>query len=177
MTAILILSQKISSASRWPVRAPLHVHPATTVLKRSHRFIDRDLEYEDQKTNLTSLMQSYLSTMADLGAETWIIHGTLMGWWWNRKASSPASGHRPSSDRGCSDHALGFGCRRSRLCRHHAFLSQLLQHDHPHLSNGTCPAREELHAGSQSQVGQQLSRRFTQHHRRPMDRHAIRRLH
>ncbi|KAL9000245.1 MAG: hypothetical protein Q9169_001147 [Polycauliona sp. 2 TL-2023] len=23
--------------------------------------------------------------MADLGAETWIIHGTLMGWWWNRK--------------------------------------------------------------------------------------------
>ncbi|KAK3173784.1 hypothetical protein OEA41_007116 [Lepraria neglecta] len=23
--------------------------------------------------------------MADLGAETWIIHGTLLGWWWNRK--------------------------------------------------------------------------------------------
>lgn len=48
-------------------------------------FIDHELEYEDQRTNLTSLIQSYLSTMADLGAETWIIHGTLMGWWWNRK--------------------------------------------------------------------------------------------
>ena len=24
--------------------------------------------------------------MADLGAETWIIHGTLLGWWWNRKS-------------------------------------------------------------------------------------------
>ena len=23
--------------------------------------------------------------MADLGAETWLMHGTLMGWWWNRK--------------------------------------------------------------------------------------------
>ena len=30
-------------------------------------------------------MQSYLASMADLGAETWIIHGTLLGWWWNRK--------------------------------------------------------------------------------------------
>lgn len=43
-------------------------------------------------------MQSYLSTMADLGAETWIIHGTLMGWWWNRKASSPARTHPSSSN-------------------------------------------------------------------------------
>ncbi|KAL9031682.1 MAG: hypothetical protein Q9196_000315 [Gyalolechia fulgens] len=49
------------------------------------RFIDHELDYEDQRTNLTSLVQSYLSTMADLGAETWIFHGTLMGWWWNRK--------------------------------------------------------------------------------------------
>lgn len=49
------------------------------------RFIDHTLPYEEQKTNLTLLMQSYLWTMADLGAETWIIHGTLLGWWWNRK--------------------------------------------------------------------------------------------
>ena len=24
--------------------------------------------------------------MADLGAETWLCHGTLLGWWWNRKS-------------------------------------------------------------------------------------------
>ena len=30
-------------------------------------------------------MRSYLYTMRDLGAETWIMHGTLLGWWWNRK--------------------------------------------------------------------------------------------
>ncbi|KAI4124846.1 MAG: hypothetical protein LQ338_004600 [Usnochroma carphineum] len=35
------------------------------------RFIDHELEYEDQRTNLTSLMQSYLSTMADLGIMPW----------------------------------------------------------------------------------------------------------
>ncbi|KAL8739132.1 MAG: hypothetical protein Q9181_000161 [Wetmoreana brouardii] len=61
----------------------------TTVMSLKHygRFMDHELDYDDQRTNLTSLIQSYLSTMADLGAETWIIHGTLMGWWWNRKAS------------------------------------------------------------------------------------------
>ena len=30
-------------------------------------------------------MQTYLSSMLDIGAETWIIHGTLLGWWWNGK--------------------------------------------------------------------------------------------
>lgn len=50
------------------------------------RFTDHEIPYEEQKSNLTLLMQSYLASMADLGAETWIIHGTLLGWWWNRKA-------------------------------------------------------------------------------------------
>jgi phosphorylcholine metabolism protein LicD len=31
------------------------------------------------------MMQTYLSTMNDIGAETWIMHGSLLGWWWNRK--------------------------------------------------------------------------------------------
>jgi hypothetical protein len=30
-------------------------------------------------------MQTYLSTMNDIGAETWIMHGSLLGWWWNRR--------------------------------------------------------------------------------------------
>lgn len=49
------------------------------------RFTDRPLGYEDQKSNLSMLMRSYLFTMRDLGAETWIMHGTLLGWWWNRR--------------------------------------------------------------------------------------------
>ena len=59
------------------------------------RFIDHTLPYEEQKTNLTLLMQSYLWTMADLGAETWIIHGTLLGWWWNRKVRQMTHPCRP----------------------------------------------------------------------------------
>ena len=49
------------------------------------RFTNHTLPYEDQKTNLSLLMQTYLSSMLDIGAETWIIHGTLLGWWWNGK--------------------------------------------------------------------------------------------
>lgn len=49
------------------------------------RFTDHTLSYEEQKANLSLLMQSYLYSMSDIGAETWIIHGTLLGWWWNRK--------------------------------------------------------------------------------------------
>lgn len=49
------------------------------------RFTDHTLPYEEQKANLSLLMQSYLSSMSDIGAETWIIHGTLLGWWWNQK--------------------------------------------------------------------------------------------
>ena len=50
------------------------------------RFTDRTLPYLHQRGNLSVLIQAYLSTMADLGAETWLCHGTLLGWWWNRKS-------------------------------------------------------------------------------------------
>ena len=49
------------------------------------RFTDHVLPYEYQRTNLTALMQSYLFSMDDLGASTWLSHGTLLGWFWNRK--------------------------------------------------------------------------------------------
>jgi hypothetical protein len=39
----------------------------------------------DRRENLVTLFQSYVSTMNDIGAQTWIMHGTLMGWWWNRR--------------------------------------------------------------------------------------------
>ena len=50
------------------------------------RFADRQLGYEERKSNLTLLIQTYLATMNDLGAETFIMHGSLLGWWWNRRA-------------------------------------------------------------------------------------------
>ncbi|KAK6375674.1 mannosyltransferase [Exophiala oligosperma] len=34
---------------------------------------------------LSGLLKSYAATMAELNAETWIAHGTLLGWYWNQK--------------------------------------------------------------------------------------------
>ena len=49
--------------------------------------------------------------MADLGAETWIIHGTLLGWWWNRRVCVLPSDYRRyrKLTEMLPDHAVGFG--------------------------------------------------------------------
>ncbi|RAK81111.1 putative mannosylphosphorylation protein (Mnn4) [Aspergillus fijiensis CBS 313.89] len=49
------------------------------------RFADKPLSDEETIPHLSELIRTYLSTMADLGAETWIMHGTLLAWWWNQK--------------------------------------------------------------------------------------------
>ncbi|CAG8104666.1 unnamed protein product [Penicillium olsonii] len=36
--------------------------------------------------HLSALIQTYFTTMNAIGAETWIMHGTLLAWWWNQKA-------------------------------------------------------------------------------------------
>ena len=46
------------------------------------------LKDEERRPHLVAMVQAYLSTMADLGAETWLMHGTLMGWFWNGKVCS-----------------------------------------------------------------------------------------
>jgi hypothetical protein len=40
---------------------------------------------EETKETLSALMNTYAATMKDLRAETWIAHGTLLGWYWNQK--------------------------------------------------------------------------------------------
>ncbi|GAQ44325.1 hypothetical protein AtubIFM55763_011453 [Aspergillus tubingensis] len=49
------------------------------------RFADEPLSEAETVPHLSELIRTYLSTMADLGAETWIMHGTLLAWWWNQK--------------------------------------------------------------------------------------------
>lgn len=48
------------------------------------RFADQQLKYDAKHLHLTALIQAYLSTMSDIGIETWLMHGTLLGWYWNR---------------------------------------------------------------------------------------------
>lgn len=44
-----------------------------------------ELDDQHQQTVLRYLMQSYLITFSNLKVETWLMHGTLLGWWWGQK--------------------------------------------------------------------------------------------
>jgi len=46
---------------------------------------DRALNEDEIHTTLKALLSSYAATMRELSAETWMAHGTLLGWHWNRK--------------------------------------------------------------------------------------------
>ncbi|KAI9692435.1 MAG: hypothetical protein M1822_006666 [Bathelium mastoideum] len=49
------------------------------------RFATHPLLYDDRPPHLTALIQTYLATMSSIGAETWLMHGSLLGWWWNKR--------------------------------------------------------------------------------------------
>ena len=61
-----------------------YFHESTFHEHYDGRFADRRLSYEDRRAHLTALTQTYLSCMNDLGIETFIMHGSLLGWYWNR---------------------------------------------------------------------------------------------
>jgi hypothetical protein len=39
--------------------------------------------YDEHRAALRHLIRSYLTVLEELGVETWLAHGTLLGWWWN----------------------------------------------------------------------------------------------
>lgn len=47
--------------------------------------LDRALDEDEVRETLKALLGSYAATMRQLGVETWIAHGTLLGWYWNQK--------------------------------------------------------------------------------------------
>lgn len=55
-------------------------------LARGHydlRFFQDEIPYDEHRFVLRDLVRSYLETMHAHGVETWLAHGTLLGWWWN----------------------------------------------------------------------------------------------
>ncbi|KAJ5308888.1 hypothetical protein N7508_004267 [Penicillium antarcticum] len=63
---------------------------AANLLPRFHyhydgRFANETLPESEVIPHLSALVQTYFSTMNAIGAETWIMHGTLLAWWWNQK--------------------------------------------------------------------------------------------
>lgn len=49
------------------------------------RFYKALVPYAEHTPKLQHLIRSYLTVFRALGIETWLAHGTLLGWWWNGK--------------------------------------------------------------------------------------------
>lgn len=47
------------------------------------RYFRGKVPYDQHRPALRYLIRSYLTTFRDLGIETWLAHGSLLGWWWN----------------------------------------------------------------------------------------------
>ncbi|RSL63326.1 hypothetical protein CEP51_013333 [Fusarium floridanum] len=86
--AALALPKKEDSGliSREEEKTPKYFREAGGNLELGHydrRYFQDKVPYEEHRFVLRDLIRSYLSTMDNHGAETWIAHGTLLGWWWN----------------------------------------------------------------------------------------------
>ncbi|KAI8630947.1 LicD family-domain-containing protein [Xylariaceae sp. FL1651] len=47
------------------------------------RYFQGKVPYDEHRPALQHLVRSYLTTFSALGIETWLAHGSLLGWWWN----------------------------------------------------------------------------------------------
>ncbi|TAQ83365.1 hypothetical protein B7494_g8314 [Chlorociboria aeruginascens] len=48
-------------------------------------FTGKAVTYEERGDTLYHLIRAYLTVFRERNIETWIAHGTLLGWWWNGK--------------------------------------------------------------------------------------------
>ncbi|KAF4972920.1 hypothetical protein FZEAL_9478 [Fusarium zealandicum] len=76
----------MSLSPRKDTKTPKYFHEAGNNVELGHydrRFFKKKVPYAEHRLILRDLIRSYLTTMDGYGVETWIAHGTLLGWWWN----------------------------------------------------------------------------------------------
>lgn len=47
------------------------------------RFFKNEIGYQEHRYVLRDAIRSYLEVLNSHNVETWLAHGTLLGWWWN----------------------------------------------------------------------------------------------
>jgi hypothetical protein len=57
-----------------------YFHESTFDAHYDARFGARRVSQEERRLHLRTLIQAYLSTMNNIGVETWLMHGSLLGW-------------------------------------------------------------------------------------------------
>lgn len=67
-----------------------HTVNTDTLVQRDEIHYDRQyfhepLDSEEQYQGIKTLIQTYFATFRDLKVQTWLMHGSLLGWWWGKK--------------------------------------------------------------------------------------------
>ncbi|KAF4949011.1 hypothetical protein FGADI_9296 [Fusarium gaditjirri] len=76
------LEQKLPTRDAPP---PKYFREASQYPHYDLRYFGEALEPQLQNAGIRVLMQTYLATFRDLGVQTWLMHGSLLGWWWGKK--------------------------------------------------------------------------------------------
>ncbi|KAG9254854.1 mannosylphosphorylation protein [Emericellopsis atlantica] len=50
-----------------------------------YRFYKADIDEAEHQEGLRLLVQTYLHVCNELKIQTWLMHGSLLGWWWGKK--------------------------------------------------------------------------------------------
>ncbi|PSR79800.1 LicD family-domain-containing protein [Coniella lustricola] len=74
-----------SNLNKQPAAPEQYFSEASFHSRYDGRFAQRALAYDEQKNVTKNLVQTYLTSAADLGVETWLTHSALLGWWWGKK--------------------------------------------------------------------------------------------
>jgi hypothetical protein len=75
------LSRDLSTTdSRFPEK---YFHESVYHPHYDGRFAATVLPHETRAFHMRLLLRSYMTAMERIGVRTWIMHGTLLGWWWN----------------------------------------------------------------------------------------------
>lgn len=73
-----------------PEGLPKHFHEPGYSLIGAHydsRYFKGENTYEERRQIQVQMLRAYFQFFSDRSMETWIAHGTLLGWWWNGKVS------------------------------------------------------------------------------------------
>lgn len=90
VAALAVFSSVTSAAPSqkrdWTEKSPKYFHESggtLALLHYDHRYFQGEVGYTEHRYILRDAIRSYLSVMHEHKVETWLAHGTLLGWWWN----------------------------------------------------------------------------------------------
>tara|TARA_R110002003_G_scaffold665_1_gene21055 strand:- start:5685 stop:6803 length:1119 start_codon:yes stop_codon:yes gene_type:complete len=58
-------------------------HESTFSNHYDGRFASTELPHTTRQFHLRLMLKAYMDTMERIGVRTWLMHGCLLGWWWN----------------------------------------------------------------------------------------------